>query len=356
MKTLTSIIVLLALAATLAGCGVGEASVADAADAQAATPVPVEVAQPFRADLRATYSATATLASDSDAPVVARVPGEIVELLVEEGDYVSEGQVLARLDGDRLRLEMLAAKASLEQARAEYERNSGLQQRGLISAAAMDNLKFDLQALQATYKLKKLSYDYSDIRAPIAGIVTSRDVKPGQHLNANDVAFRITDTRELLAYLHIPQSELPKFAAGHQVSIEVASMPGNAYPATIARISPTIDTRNGTFRATAVIDNTRGELAPGMFGRFSIAYEEHANALVLPSSALIDEDDESAVYVVNDGQVMRRTIETGIRSGDKIEILDGLTESDVVVVLGHSNLRDGSKVLASNDIVNSFTG
>lgn len=133
-------------------------------------------------------------------------------------------------------------------------------------------------------------------------------------------------------------------------------MPGNAYPATIARISPTIDTRNGTFRATAVIDNTRGELAPGMFGRFSIAYEEHANALVLPSSALIDEDDESAVYVVNDGQVMRRTIETGIRSGDKIEILDGLTESDVVVVLGHSNLRDGSKVLASNDIVNSFTG
>ena len=356
MKALTSIIVLLALAATLAGCGVGEASVSDADAELAATPVPVEVAQPFRADLRATYSATATIASDSDAPVVARVQGEVIELLVEEGDVVAEGEVLARLDGQRLRLEMLAAKASLEQARAEYERNMDLHKRGLISAAAFDNLKYDLQALEATYELKRLNYGYSSIRAPIAGVVASRDIKPGQHLNVNDVAFRITDTRELIAYLQIPQSELPKFTAGHEASIEVASTPGSAYPARIARISPTIDTRNGTFRATAVIDNSSGELAPGMFGRFSIAYENHSDALVLPAAALIDEDDESAVFVVRNDEVVRRVVETGIRSGGKVEILGGLTEADVVVIVGHSNLRDGSKVLASQKILNSFTG
>lgn len=356
MKALTSIIVLLALAATLAGCGVGEASVSDANAAQAATPVPVEVAHPFRADLRATYAATATITSDGDAPVVARVPGEVVELLVEEGDSVERGQVLARLDGKRLRLEMLAAKANLEQARAEYQRNLDLHDRGLISAAAFDNLKYDLEALEATYELKKLDYGYATIRAPIAGVVASRDVKLGRHLNVNDLAFRITDKQQLIAYLQIPQSELPKFAAGHEASIEVASMPGSAYPATIARISPTIDTRNGTFRATAVIDNSKGELAPGMFGRFSIAYEKHADALVLPTAALIDEDDESAVFVVRDDEVVRRVVETGIRSGGKVEILDGLTEADVVVVVGHSNLRDGSKVLASLKILNSFTG
>ena len=356
MKALTSIIVLLALAATLAGCGVGEASVSDADAVQAATPVPVEVAQPFRADLSATYAATATITSDNDAPVVARVSGEVVELLVEEGDVVAEGQVLARLDGQRLRLEMLSAKASLEQARAEYRRNIDLNQRGLISAAAFDNLKYDLQALEATYELKKLNYGYSSIRTPIAGVVASRDVKPGQHLTVNQVAFRITDTHELVAYLQIPQSELPKFTAGHEASIKVASMPGSAYAARIARISPTIDTRNGTFKATAIIDNSKGELAPGMFGRFSIAYEEHTNALVLPTAALIDEDDESAVYVVRDGEVVRRVIETGIRSGDNVEILGGLSEADVVVVVGHSNLRDGSKVLASKNNLNSFTG
>ena len=120
------------------------------------------------------YDATATITSDSDAPVVARVSGEIVELLVEEGDAVEEGQVLARLDGERLRLEMLAAKASLDQARAEYRRNTDLHERGLISAAAFDNLKYDLQALEASYELKKLNYGYASIRTPIAGVVASR--------------------------------------------------------------------------------------------------------------------------------------------------------------------------------------
>ena len=151
MTAATSIIFLLSLAASLMGCGIGSASDADAEDIRAATPVPVEVARPYRANIDATYSATATIASDHDAPVVARVAGEVIELLVEEGQHVEEGQVLARLDAERLRLEMLAAKANLEQARAEYERNTDLRERGLISESMFDNLQYDLKALEATY-------------------------------------------------------------------------------------------------------------------------------------------------------------------------------------------------------------
>jgi membrane fusion protein (multidrug efflux system) len=346
----------MATSAGLTGCGVGEASVADQETIQAATPVPVEVAQPFRSSIHATYSVTATIASDFDAPVVARAGGEVVALLVEEGDRVDAGQVLARLDGKRLRLEMLAARANLDRARTEYERNVDLAARGLISAAMFDNLKFDLEALEANYELKKLDYRYAEIRAPIAGVVAAREIKRGQSLAVNDVAFRITNTRELVAYLQIPQSELPKFSAGDGASLTVASMPGSEFPATIERISPTIDTRNGTFRATAIIDNEAGNLAPGMFGRFTIAYEHHDNALLIPTAALIDEDDETSVYVVNDGAVVRRSIETGLENGATIEILGGLNENDSVVVVGHSNLRDGSKVLASNTVADRFTG
>jgi membrane fusion protein (multidrug efflux system) len=356
MKAVTSIIFLLALAATLAGCGVGEAKVSDEEAIRAATPVPVQVTRPFHEDIFATYSATATITSDRDAPVLARIAGEVVELLVEEGQFVEEGQVLARLDAERLRLEMLAAKADLDQARNEYKRYIDLNRRGLISASMFENLKYDVAALKATYDLRKLEYDYSHIRAPIAGVVATREVKPGQHLAINDVAFRITDTSELIAYLQIPQSELAKFAAGHTASIKVAAMPGSAFDATIARISPTIDTRNGTFRATAIIDNKAGNLAPGMFGQFTIAYEEHADALVVPAEALIDEDDESAVYIVANGEVERRVVETGVQNNGKVEILDGLSENDVIVVVGHSSLRDGSKVLASNVLADSFTG
>jgi membrane fusion protein (multidrug efflux system) len=358
MKTTKPIIAALALtgSALLTGCGVGEASVSDQESIQAATPVPVEVTQPYRDDIYATYSATATITSDADAPVVARVAGELVELLVEEGDRVTEGQVLARLDGERSRLEMLAARANLKQARTEYERNIDLHARGLISASMFDSLQYDLEALEATYELKKLTYDYSKIRAPIAGVVATREVKPGQHLEVNDVAFRITETSELVAYLQIPQSELSKFAAGHAASIQVASMPAKDFPATIARVSPTIDARNGTFRATAIIDNQKGDLAPGMFGRFTIAYEQHADALVIPVMALLDEDDVSTVYVVSDGEVVRRAVDVGIRTDGNVEILGGLNEDDIVVVVGHSGLRNGSKVLASTTILDSFTG
>ena len=349
-------VVALAATAHLAGCGIGEASVADADAIQAATPVPVQVVQPFREDIFATYSATATISSDADAPAVARVAGDVVQLLVEEGQYVEAGQALARLDGERLRLEMLAAKASLDQARSELARNMDLHDRGLISAAAFDNLKFTLEALEATYERHKLEHGYATIRAPISGYVAAREIKPGQHLAADDVAFRITDTSELIADLNIPQAELHKFAAGHTANLEVASMPGDEFPALITRISPTINTRNGTFRATAVIDNAGGELAPGMFGRFTIAYEKHAGALVVPAQALIDEDDESAVYVVKGDEVVLRVVETGVEADGKVEIIAGLDEQDTVVVVGHSNLRDGSRVLASNTLMDNFAG
>lgn len=357
VRQLTVTTLMVSLTAALAsGCGVGEASVAADSDIVAATPIPVETAMPSRADILATYEATTTIASDADAPVVAKVGGEVVRLLVEEGDRVTRGQVLAELDGERLRLTMLSAKANLDQARSEYERYTDLAARGLVSEAMFDGLKYDLEALEATHELARLNFEYSKIRAPIAGVISAREVKLGQSIDASGIAFRITDTSELLAYLQIPQAELAKFSAGQSATLTVDAMPGSSYSATIVRISPTIDVRNGTFRATAFIDNRSGELAPGMFARFSIAYERHSNALVIPHAALVEEDDHTSVYVVADGAVTRRAIEVGIKSGGLVEVLGGLSPGEEVVVTGQSSLRDGSKVLASVKPRENYTG
>ena len=355
-KTALSLILGLALALSLYGCGVGEASVPSEAEQEAAAPVPVEVETAGRGDIFATYVATTTISSDRDAPVPARVAGDVVDILVEEGDRVAAGDVLARLDGERLRLEMLAAKANLERVRGEYDRLKDLHSRNLVSAAMYDGLRYDLEALEATWKLAKLNYDYSAIRAPISGIVSSRDVKLGENVTVGQETFRITDASELVAYLSIPQSELAKFETGHEATLEVDSMPGAEFAATIARISPTIDTRNGTFRATAVIDNGSGDLAPGMFARFTIAYEKHEDVVIIPADAVVVEDNESSVYVVADGAVDKRIIETGVRSNGKIEVLQGLDDGEDVVVVGQSSLREGSKVLASNKVADNYIG
>jgi membrane fusion protein (multidrug efflux system) len=340
----------------LSGCVIGEASNADVDEIRATTPVPVEVALPVRGDIYATYHATTTITSDADAPVLARVPGEVVRLLVEEGATVRQGQVLAILDGERLRLEMLAAGANLQQARKEFARYSDLAQRGLVSVSMFDGLKYDVDALQATYDLKKLNYDYSEIRAPIDGVVSVRNIKLGQNIGANNVAFRITDPTRLVAYLQIPQSELAKFSAGHNARLRVDSMPDTEFDATIARISPTIDVRNGTFRATAFVDNNDGHLVPGMFARFTIAYEKHAGALIIPDAAIVEEDDELTVYVVASGAVARRIVTTGIATDGQVEILSGLADDDQIVVVGQSGLRDGSRILASSQSPDSYSG
>ncbi len=340
---------LLAVTASLSGCGVGEASALDAQTREESIPVPVEVTYPERADVFATYEATASIESDFDAPALARVDGEVVELLVEEGEFVKAGQVLARLDGERLRLAMLSAKANLEKAQREYERYEDLHARGLVSASMYDGLRFDLDALKAAYDLAALDYDYSNIRAPINGVIASREIKRGENLAAGTEAFRITNTSNLKAELRIPQSELPKFSAGHIATLKVDSMPDREFVARIERISPTIDTRNGTFRATASIDNLFGELAPGMFARFMIAYEKHENALVIPAHAIVNEDEVTTVYVLDKDSVVQREVVVGVRSGDTVEILDGLEAADQVVVVGQSSIRDGSKVLAQSN-------
>jgi membrane fusion protein (multidrug efflux system) len=93
-----------------------------------------------------------------------------------------------------------------------------------------------------------------------------------------------------------------------------------------------------------------------MFARFSVAYDKHADALVIPREALVEEDDQTSVYVVADGEVSRRTIQVGIESGNLIEVVGGLSGDEEIVVTGQSSLRDGSKVLASNNPRPSYSG
>lgn len=348
-------IILAAAALSLSGCGTGEAMATGDSNPLASEAVPVEVAYPGRADISASYAATATIDSDRDAAVLARVPGELVALMVEEGDRVKEGQILARLDGERLRLEMLAAKADLERTRREYERFKDLNRRGLVSEAMFDGLGFDVDSLTATYELHKLNYEYSNIRAPISGVVSERMIKPGQTLTTGQEAFRITATEELVAYLQIPQNELAKFENVGNATLIVDSMPDKTFVAKIVRISPTINMENGTFRATASISNDDALLAPGMFGRFQIDYETHRNALTIPVRALLNDDDDVSVYVIKDGEVARQRVVTGFRSGEVVEILDGLSVDDIVVI-GQKALREGSKVLAEQSNSGSKTG
>lgn len=334
----------------LSGCGVGEAKLTESPvpEEDASAPLPVQTAVAYRSDIFATFETTATIDADAEAPVPARVGGEVVEIAVEEGDHVVAGDVLARLDGERLKLQLQQAKAKLDMTTRELERLGRLQKRGLVSAAGVESLQFEQEALAASFELMQLNYNYTIIRAPIDGVISARDIKLGTNVNAGETTFRITGLSKLVVHLLIPQTELSRISAGNEANVRVDALPDQRFSATIARISPTIDSSNGTFRATAYIDNGDGRLAPGMFGRFSIAYEKHVAAVLVPAGAVLREDNENVVYVVKDGSATRRPVQLGIETNGEVEIVGGLDESESVVVAGQGSLRDGSKVMASN--------
>jgi membrane fusion protein (multidrug efflux system) len=346
LPILRSLVALLCVTA-FAACDNGSANTAGAdkkKDGEEVLPVPVEVISPFRGDVFAMYSGTASLETEEEALIVAKVGGEVTELLVEEGDRVKEGDILARLDGDRLRLEMQRAYANLKKLQQEYDRNVELHDKGLVSAGAFEGIKYELESLKAAYNLARLEYSYTDIRAPIDGVITERFIKVGNTISANDKAFQITDMDPLLSYLFVPEKEFRRLKPGQSARMTVDAIPGEVFDASILRISPVVDPETGTFKVTLAIVDPSTRLKPGMFGRFQIIFDQRQNVLLVPRVAILEDETQQSVFVVEDGVAKRRTIQTGYSMGENIEVTGGLSGDETVITLGQTGLKDGAEV------------
>jgi membrane fusion protein, multidrug efflux system len=332
-------------AALLVGCkGDSAAAATDGEDDKAGASIPVEVVALHRGDVFAVYTGTASLETDADAVVVAKVGGQVVKVFVEEGDRVEEGQVLARLDGDRLRLEMERQLANLRKREQEYNRSVQLFERGLVSSGAFEDLKYELEALRAVYRLAQLEYSYTDIRAPISGVVAQRYIRLGNTISVNEPAFQVTELDPLIAYIHIPEREFRRLEPGQTAELSLDAIPGQRFQAQVQRISPIVDPATGTFKVTMEVPDQGGRLKPGMFGRFNIVWDRRQDVLLVPRVAIIDDDASESVFVVVDGKAERRTIRTGYTRGAEVEVLDGLSGDEDVVVIGQAGLRDGVQV------------
>jgi len=325
------------------GCGDSANGKAKDDKAEAAA-IPVEVRAPQTGEMVAIYAGTAALEADEEAVVVAKVGGEVKRILAEEGENVHAGQVLAVLDGDQLRLELAQSAANMKKLERDYQRNSDLHAKGLIAASAVDNVKSDLDALRATYEIAQLQLSYTQIRAPISGVVAERHIKVGNTIQPNTVVFKVTDLKPLLAYVHAPERELRQLSPGQPAQIAVDSLPGRQFEGKIARVSPVVDPATGTFKITVEVNDPTSQLKPGMFARVGVVYERRANALQIPRTAIVDNDGQATVFVVNKDKAEQRDIKTGLANAGFIEVTDGLKAGDQVVVVGQNGLKTGNAV------------
>ncbi len=317
-------------------------------DAEEVPPVPVETSTPIRGEVSAVYSGTAPIEAFAEADVIAKVEGEVREFLFEEGDEVTEGQVLARLDGERLRLELNESRARLQQMQRDFERNKELREKGLLSEGDFEKLRYDLEALEASFNLASLELDYTQIRAPIDGVISQRYVKIGNTIRVGDPAFRVTSFDPLVAYMHVPEREYRRLKKGQPVAIDIDALAGQRIMAEVTRVSPIVDPDTGTFKITIEIRDAERRIKPGMFGRMSIVYDHKVNVLQVPRSAIIEEGGNESVLVVENGKAVRKIVQTGYGESGMVEIIDGLVESDNVITVGQIGLKPGATVTIIN--------
>lgn len=316
--------------------------------------VPVEVAEVTRRAVAASYTGTAPLEARGEAQVIAKTSGVALEVLVELGQQVRAGEPLVKLDPDRARLAVAQAEAEMRKLENNYNRSRQLVAQQLISASDVDQIKYDLENVSAQYRLARLELSYTTVTAPISGVIAQVSIKPGNFVQINTPIMRIVDTSRLEATLNVPERELATMEVGLPVSLQVDALPGRNFTGVIDRVAPVVDAGSGTFRVVVAFegdsDAEQGDrlqparLQPGMFGRISIGYDQRADALVVPRAALLEGDDDAAVFRVRDDKVARVAVQLGYLDGQWAEIRDGLEFGDRVVTAGKTALRDGTMV------------
>lgn len=314
--------------------------------------IPVEISRVQIGDVAAMFSGTANLEAENEATVVAKASGVIKDIFVEEGEFVKQGQVLVKLDDEQQLYRLNQSQANLNKIKNEYERSEQLFNKNLISRDSFEKVKFELESIKAVFDLAKLDLDYTYIKAPISGVVSTRFIKVGNMIKLNEPTFKITDFDPLIAILFVPERHMSLLKKRQPVELAVDATPDKKFKGRIERISPVIDPNSGTFKVTIEVRDPQRNLKPGMFGRVQIMYDEHKNTMMIPKEAIISEDRETAVFVVRDTAAYRQVVSTGYSNSTHTEIVDGLKKGDTVVTIGQNSLKDSSKIQIVSDTTN----
>ena len=312
--------------------------------------VPVEVSRVAKRPIAASYTGTAPLEAPAEASVVAKTSGVMVQLLAEEGDIVRKGQVLARIDPERLQLEAARSLATVRKLENNFRRSRELAERKLVSADSNDQIRYELESARASYNLAQLELRNTNITAPISGVVAQRMFKPGNLIALNSPVFRIVDNSRLEAVLNVPERELATLKVGLPIKLTVDALPGQVFDGVIDRLSPVVDSGSGTFRVVGAFAGG-GVLRPGMFGRINVVYDQRDDALTIPRTALLEDEGEAAVYTVRGKKAVRVPVVLGYVNGELAEIRSGLKEGEPVITAGKVAVRDGTEVEVLNPAV-----
>jgi RND family efflux transporter MFP subunit len=378
----------------LAGCSKRKDEVrADAAQVQ---PLAVKTALIEERPVERYVEVVGSLKADQEVVVSSEEKGIIEELPVDLGSVVRRGQMLARLsqreaqlrvdqakaalDQARARVglrngssgleaeqnsEVRQAKASLDEARLRYERAKTLIKNGDISQERFDEAEIQQRSAEARYQAAQDSFHNQTalveqrtaelqlarkqlqdtiIVAPIDGAVSARHVTRGEYIRAETKIVTLVRSNPLRLQAVVPEVAVASVHVNQTVTLSVDAYPGKTFSGVISRISPSLDEKARTLTLEATVQNTDGELKPGLFAAVRLLVAKESPAVMAPSSSLLEFAGLTKLYVVEGNRAVERVVKTGLREGGYVEILEGAKTGERVAVESLGKLSNGVAV------------
>jgi RND family efflux transporter MFP subunit len=329
----------------------------------AAQLAPVELATVERREIVETLRLTGSLTSPYSARLSPDVEGRIVSLEVDAGARVDKGDLLFRIDDELARLELQQAVAAEHEAQADLEdaRRRVIEVRALVAEKSFPesearSLESRVQRNEAILERRRAeraqaaaTLERHRFRAPFSGVIAARDADLGERVNLGSSVLLLVAIDRLQLDLRVPQSYFTRIGAGTPLTISVDALPQQTIDSRVSQIVPVSDPEARTFLVRAEVDNRAARLTPGMSVRAVLRIGTDRDAEVVPRDALIRyPDGRTVVWVASvEGDryvVEERLVKTGLSFDDSIEIVDGLSEGEAVVIRGNESLRPGQQV------------
>lgn len=307
-------------------------------------PIPVETVQVVAGPVSSYLAATANLVSETEVKVLAEWEGRLARVLVEEGQAVAKGQVIAELAAGDGQINLEKSRVRLQNAEALYERTARLHREGLVSPQDLDRASME-QAIsgqevkEAEWRLAK-----TFIRAPFGGFVTARTIQPGQDIRIGQELFTVASFEPLVARIYLPERDVLALRVGQSARIVSKADEKIEFAGVIDQIAPIVDIATGTVKVSVKAGPRPEAVRPGAFVEVRIVQETRTAALLVPREAIVRELQKTYVFVAKDGVAEKRVIVLGLEEGGNVEASSGLTVGERVITAGQGSLKEGASI------------
>lgn len=312
--------------------------------------VPIATTRAEAGDIARTVGISGSVEPVRRVFVNSQLSGEVREVRAEEGDRVRTGGLLARLDDRHLRAELSAAESAWEVAEAALRRAEALQEAEVITQAEFEQRRTEHAAAEARLEQVRTQIDYTEIRSPITGMVSERDVEVGHVVSPQTRLFTVDDVSTLVVRVRASERDVVHLSPGESVEVTLDALPGRPVEGRIRRIFPSADPETRLVPVeVALSGEAAGQARPGFLARVTLSLESREGVLQVPASAIITRGGEELVFVVEDGRAWRRPVRSGLVFRGQVEVVEGLEAGEQVVTAGHAELRDGARVRVTRD-------